>query len=90
MGRMGQSSRLHCDVKCTLIYHGFDFEGMIVNVSLSGALIKLINKLPDGIQPGDKCILALGGDPDAGQVKYICKVIRIDATNIGVQFLEID
>ena len=90
MGKMEKSSRFHCDAKCTFIFHGFDYEGVIENVSLSGALIKLNNEFPDGMQPGDKCSLTLSGEPDSSAVKYVCKVIRIDGASIGVQFLEID
>ena len=91
MGRKtGQSFRILCEAKCILNYEGFDYQGVIENISLSGALLKLTNKVPNSIHPGDKCDLMLCGNQDLCSVKYTCKVTRLNSANIGVQFLELN
>jgi len=89
MDGMGHSYRILCDAKCILNFDGFDYHGMIENVSLSGALLKLNDKMPIGMRPGDRCDLMLCDNSDYCPIKYSCKVIRIDSEIIGVQFLEL-
>jgi hypothetical protein len=90
MDKMGQSLRILCDAKCILIFEGFDYHGIIENVSLSGALIKLKDDIPDNLRTEDRCDLMLCGDPGLYPVKYTCNVIRIDSTAIGVKFIELN
>ena len=90
MDEMGHGLRFHCDAKCILIFEGFDYHGVIENVSLSGALIKLDDKVPISIHPGNRCDLMLCGNPELCPLKYTCKVIRLDSAIIGVQFIELN
>jgi len=90
MDETGQGLRYHCDAKCILIFEGFDYHGVIENVSLSGALIKLNDEIPTSMQPGDRCDLLLCSNPELCPVKYTCKVIRLDSAIIGVQFIELN
>jgi c-di-GMP-binding flagellar brake protein YcgR len=83
-------SRIVCEAKCILSFDGFDFQGVIENLSLSGALIKLNNNLPNTIHPGDNCDLMFNSDPDLYPVKYTSKVVRVDSEIIGIQFLELN
>jgi hypothetical protein len=53
MGTMGKNDRIHCEAKCILNFDEFDFQGVIKNISLSGALIMLSDKIPYSIEPGD-------------------------------------
>ena len=89
MDKMGQSKRILCDAKCILNFKGLDYHGVVENVSLTGALIKLDNKIPSSMQPGDRCDLILCSNLDSCTTKYSCKVIRLDSAIIGVQFLEL-
>jgi hypothetical protein len=84
------NSRIVCEAKCILSFEGLDFQGVIENLSLSGALIKLDNNIPNNIRPGDNCDLMLCSNPDLYPVKYTSKVIRVDSAIIGVQFLELN
>ena len=90
MNEMGPSPRLLCDAKCIVIFELMDYPGVIENVSLTGALIKLIDETPDNIQPGDRCELMLCSNPDLYPVKYTCNVIRRDSAFVGVQFVKLN
>ncbi|HEY3307761.1 MAG TPA: PilZ domain-containing protein [Desulfuromonadaceae bacterium] len=80
--------RILCEALCVFVYKEKSYQGIIQNISLSGALIKLNEVIPY-VSPGDECGLMLCSDPDVCPVKYICRVIRCDADHVGVQFKEI-
>jgi c-di-GMP-binding flagellar brake protein YcgR len=63
---------------------------VIVNLSLTGALIELNDKISDSIQPDNVCDLMFCTNPDLYPIKYTCKVIRVDSEMIGLQFLELN
>lgn len=90
MGGMWKKVRINCDTKCIIHFDASEFHGVIKNLSLSGALIKLNNKIPNNIHPGDKCDLLLCSNTDLFPVRYTSKVTRVDSANIGVQFLELN
>lgn len=90
MRNTGKSDRIVCEAKCILNFDGFDFQGVIENISLSGALIKLNDKITNSIQPGDTCDMIFRSNPDLYPVKYTCKVIRLDSAIIGIEFLELN
>lgn len=89
MNKNGQSLRIPCNSLCILNYQGTDYHGMIDNVSLSGALVRLHASVPPGIQSGDECCLMLCNDPGVCPVRYTCKVVRIDSNYIGLEFVEL-
>lgn len=90
MGKGGGSTRILCDASCILSFAGVNHQGVIENISLSGALIKLQDAIPSEIRPGDNCALILCSDPEACPIKYVCRVARCDSDHIGVQFIELD
>jgi len=90
MGKKWKDDRIPCEVKCILNVDQTIFQGVIENLSLSGALVKLNNKMSFKIHPDDMCDLVFGGNPELYPMKYICKVIRVDSEMIGVQFLELN
>jgi hypothetical protein len=90
LGENGQSYRILCDAVCVLNFKGIDYRGVIVNVSLTGALIRINDKIPENIHPEDECILMLYEDFEICPIKYKCKIIRIDYPCIGVQFCEMN
>ncbi len=83
-------ARILCSAKCILNYNGSDYSGIIENISLSGALVKLDNNIPSGVRPSDKCYLILCSNQDSYPVKYTCKVTRLDTSVIGIEFLELN
>jgi len=90
MDKIVKSSRIACEAKCLLKFDGVDLQGVIENISLSGALIVLDNQIPDRIQPGDTCDMIFCSNPDQYPIKYTCKVIRLDSLVLGVEFLELN
>jgi len=90
MNKAGKSTRIHCETVCILNYEGKNYQGVVENISLTGALIKLSGIVPSAIHPGDSCGLMLCSDPELCSVKYTCKVVRLDSAHIGVQFLELN
>lgn len=91
MVNMAKSTRIVCDAKCILNFDGFDSHGVIENISLSGALIKLDHKNQNRVlHPGDRCDMMLCNNPDLYPVKYTCKVTRVESEIIGIQFLELN
>lgn len=90
MSNKAQSTRIACEAKCILYFDGFDFQGVIINLSLSGALIELNEKIPDHVRPDNMCNLMICTNPDLYPIKYTCKVIRVDSEMIGLQFLELN
>ncbi len=89
MENKGQSFRILCDAVCILNFAGRNYKGVIVNISLTGALIRIDANAPEGIKPGGECSLMLCGDAEECPIKYKCKIIRTDAKCVGVQFSEL-
>jgi c-di-GMP-binding flagellar brake protein YcgR len=90
MGKIVQSSRIACEAECILKFDGGDYEGVIENISLTGALIKLDNGMPDNIRPGDTCDMIFCSRPDVYPLKYTSTVVRLDSALIGIEFLELN
>jgi c-di-GMP-binding flagellar brake protein YcgR len=90
MGSVVQSSRIVCEAKCILKFDEFDIQGLIENISLSGAMIKLNDRVPDSVHPGDTCDMIFCSNPDLYPVKYTCKVIRLESAIIGIEFLQLN
>ena len=84
------SSRIVCEARCILTFDGLDFPGVIINLSLSGALIKMDDTIPDTIGPDDLCDLIFCTNQDQYPLKYSCKVVRVETGMIGLQFLELN
>lgn len=90
MDKMVKHSRIVCSAKCVLNIDGFDYHGVIENISLSGALIKLDNMVSHKLSSGDKCHMMLCSNLDSYPVKYTSKVVRYDSEVIGIEFLELN
>ena len=90
MSNQVPNSRIVCEARCLLNFDGVDFQGVIVNLSLSGALIQMDDAIPDTIGPDDLCNLVFCANQDQYPLKYTCRVIRVDAGMIGLQFLELN
>jgi len=88
--KLEQSSRIDCEAECVLNFDGVDYQGVIENISLIGALIKLDNRMPDNIRPGDTCDMIFCSSPDVYPIKYTSKVVRLDSALIGIEFLELN
>jgi hypothetical protein len=81
-----QGWRLGCGDKCVLRHDGKSAEGVLVDISVSGVLVSCNETFAENLHPGDNCGLYLCGDPIACPSEIECKVIRRDASRIGLQF----
>lgn len=82
------SQRIICDALCLVEYKGVTYRAIIQNLSLSGALIRFESAIP-AAAVGDECGLLLCSDPDLCPIRYICRVVRRDQDQIGIEFIEI-
>jgi len=80
--------RIECESKCLLYYAKSKYYGVIKNISLSGASVKLENRHPVSIQSGEVCSLILCADPETCFCKYTSKVTRVSHSGVGLEFLE--
>jgi PilZ domain len=88
MGSKREFSRVTCDSPCILNYDGFNYQALLDNISLNGALIKVGNEQLDGLFKGARVELLLCSNPDLCPTKYTCEVIRYASSDIGVNFLK--
>lgn len=85
-----QGWRLECGDKCVLKHGGKSAECVLVDISISGVLVSCCDELVEKIHPGDVCGIHLCGDPQTCPSEIVCRVVRRDADNIGLQFPFID
>jgi hypothetical protein len=78
--------RISCNAKCILLLGDFKFDCTLVNVSISGALVR-VSELPDGIQTLCLCGLYLCNDPNVCPGEYTCHVARVNEKDIGLRFV---
>ena len=77
--------RLKFITKCRLDIDGVTYDGIVENISTAGAAIKVTSPGQDLLQVGQSGTLTV---LLLSPVKYLCNVVRIDNSQIGVQFLE--
>ncbi len=80
--------RVNCSDKCLLHYNNERYPGILENLSVSGALVRVLVPPEEMIQPGDSCGLLLCNDPSLCPWEYSGKVTRINHTGIALQFLD--
>jgi hypothetical protein len=90
MGSKRKYSRVICDSPCILNYGGLNYQALLDNISLSGALIKVGNEQPDGLYIGATVDLLLCSNPDLCPTKYTCEVTRHSSSDIGVNFMNME
>jgi hypothetical protein len=81
-----QGWRLECGDKCVLRHNGKSAECLLVDISVSGVLVSCDDGFAESLLPGDSCSLYLCGDPITRPSEVVCKVIRRDASRVGLQF----
>jgi hypothetical protein len=77
--------RLTLKTGCQLDANGMIYDALIDNISTVGASIEIAELAQKDIKVGDTGTLhVLLLSP----VQYLCKVVRIDANQIGLQFVD--
>lgn len=80
--------RINCDSKCLLYYAKSKYYGVIKNISLTGASIKLESRHPVNIHSGEICVLFLCADPQICMCKYYSRITRVSPAGVGIEFVE--
>lgn len=85
-----KQSRISCATKCILYHAGSKFRGVLENLSISGALVRLNRNLSDIIRPGDDCSLLICHLSSLSYSRHASQVKHLEATAVGVQFIFIE
>lgn len=59
-----------------------------MNISISGALVKLTDFTPGVITPGDTCSFILSSDPETSFCRYKGRITRVNSAGVGLEILE--
>ena len=86
MGSKREHLRVNCSSPCILNYDGIGYQVLLDNISLSGALVKVGNEPPDSLYIGATVDLMLCNNTDLCPTKYACKVVRLESSDIGINF----
>ena len=79
--------RIDCATKCFLYHDGSKFRGMVENLSISGALVRIHRNLSGIINPGDTCSLLICHIPSLSYSRHASQVKYLHSTVVGIQFL---
>jgi len=88
MAEKRHNQRINCAEKCLLYYADSKYSGAIMNISISGALVKLPGLNPDIIMPGDTCSFILSNDEDTSFYRYSGRITRANPAGVGLVILE--
>lgn len=80
--------RITCYSKCLVYCEQAKYYGMIIDISLSGAALKLYGLKTGTIKTEDTCSLILCAEPSLCFYRYSVRVARISASEIGLEFIE--
>ena len=65
---------------------GSSYQATLENISIGGALIKVNDGVPNGLNVGDECTVTLCGGSGPLASQYSCEVVRCDIGSLGIQF----
>jgi len=88
MAEKRQYQRIKCAEKCLLFYADSRYSGAIMNISISGVLVKLHDFTPANVKAGDTCSLILSNEPATSFCRYKGRVTRINSAGLGLEILE--
>lgn len=84
MGSYRQFNRVKCELPITLMdCNGKNYNALLEDVSIGGALIIVKDGIPDRLHEGEECSLLLYNN---ASLKHSCKVIWHDSGNIGLSY----
>jgi len=81
-----QGWRIECGDRCVLKHSGKSTECVLVDISVSGVLVRCVEDFAENIHPGDSCGIHLCGDPQKCPSEIACRVVRRDSDRIGLKF----
>lgn len=78
--------RVKCDSKCVLVLGESVFDGILEDVSLSGALVRVRDRRL-AVNLGSRCGLCLCHDSNMCRGEYACQVTRVNHKDVGLSFV---
>lgn len=88
MAEKRQHQRIDCAEKCFLYHEDAGYSGAIMNVSISGVLVRLYGTTAGEIKPGDGCSLMLSNFPTTSCYRYRGRITRVNSEEVGLEILE--
>jgi hypothetical protein len=85
INKQRSDERVNFITKCRLDINGTIYDGLVDNISTTGASIEMTDSGQIDIHVGDMGTLKV---LLLSPVKYLCKVVRINSNQIGLQFIE--
>jgi hypothetical protein len=83
-----QHQRIDCTQKCLLYHDNSGYDGAIMNLSISGILVKLYGDTTSAIKPGDTCSLILCNAAATSFYRYKGRIIRVNSGEVGLELLD--
>jgi hypothetical protein len=80
-------ARVEYITKCEFDIKGIVYKCLLDNLSTTGASVEMTSSYQDYIQVGETGMLTI---LLSSPVKYLCTVVRIKSTQLGLQFLDND
>ena len=88
MAEKRRHQRIGCAEKCFLYHSGSKYSGAVMNISISGVLVKLQNFKPIDILPGEECSLILSNEPEDSFCRYSGRIARVNSSGLGLELIE--
>ncbi len=79
--------RKKTDSHCLLMgLDGVTYQALLGDLSVTGALITLSEKAPNGLNIGEMCGLMLSDNPKLSSAKYTGRIVTLDSDSVGISF----
>jgi hypothetical protein len=88
MSGLRNGVRVTCDARCILNLGNSQYEGILEDLSISGARVRITENQAEVIQAGYKCGLYLCHDPNVCPGECACHIVRVAEEYVGVAFVK--
>ncbi len=78
--------RAKCFEKCLLNLNGVNYQCVLGNISISGAVVSCEGTVPE-VSPGSSCGLHLCSNLAVCPKEYRCQITRVAPSEIGLRFV---
>ena len=79
--------KINTNSPCLLMgLNGVTYHALLGDLSLTGALLKLKDKAPNGLHVGEMCGLMLSENPKLSSAKYTGRIVTLDSDSVEISF----
>ena len=79
--------RINGESHCLLLgLDGVTYQALLGELSLTGALIKVSDSVPNHLHLGEMCGLKLSGNHNMSSSKYTGVIVELDTGSVGISF----